>query len=156
MMRRCSVMRMPLAAHWASIWVGFGTIASALLRWLHHRIAGRDGPSERHPRKVHARFRQRSCSSNKAGSAEVAPQHARRQRRHRLVHVVARPPADLAKTGTVVEPERRLVPLLDLEKHRANTEAGKTPQMQIEQPARNAATAPARRDRDREDFRLAG
>ena len=69
--------------------------------------------------------------------------------------VIARPPADLAEAGAPVEPPRRLVVLVDFEKHRARAEPGEPPQMQIEQRAREPAAAARRCDRDRKDFRFA-
>src|SRR2546430_3213983 len=70
--------------------------------------------------------------------------------------IIARSPPGLAKSGTVIKPERRRVAVPDLEKNRPNAETGETPQVKIEKPAGKTAAAPARGHRNRQNFRLAG
>src|SRR5215475_9137936 len=107
MTRRCSVMRMPLATHWASILAGFPTITSSSAPRPHHRILGRAGPCEPQPGNL----------------LKVAPQHQRSGRGAGGVLVIARAAADLVEAGMVVQFQRRAVAVLDLEKHGADRQA---------------------------------
>src|ERR1051326_7478087 len=61
--------------------------------------------------------------------------------------VVARPPPDLAESGPLVEPPRRLVVLVHFEEHRVRAQTGQPTQMQVEQRAGLPPRAPARRER---------
>src|SRR5262249_58126975 len=115
--------------------------------WTQWGLWGRSpGPPALRIRENSARCQRISLLSGSVRESllKVAPQHERRARPTRLARIIAGPPADLAETGAVVEPERRLVGLLDLEKHRTDSETREAPQVQIEQAARDAATAPAR------------
>ena len=47
--------------------------------------------------------------------------------------VVARPPPDLAESGPLVEPPRRLVVLVHFEEHRVRTQAGEPPPALVEE-----------------------
>src|SRR4051794_10482914 len=83
-------------------------------------------------------------------SNQVSPQDQRGPGGTPL-RVVARAAADLAKSRPGIEPPRRLVLLVDLEEHGAQSEAREAAQMQIEQPPREPAPLPRARHRNRED-----
>src|SRR5262249_18408155 len=56
--------------------------------------------------------------------------------------------------GTVVEPERRVIVLVDFQKNDSCAETGEPTQVQIEHPARNASAALTSGDGDRQDLRF--
>ena len=87
---------------------------------------------------------------------KVAAQYKRRQSGASALQVITGASAHLAEPSPTVETPRRLIALLDLEEHRPNAETGQPSQVEVEQRARNAATAPPRRHRDRQDFRFVG
>lgn len=83
-------------------------------------------------------------------SRQIAAQHERRRGLHAALLVVAFAPSHLAEPGAGIEPPRRRIVLVDLEKDRPRTETGEPSQMQREQRAgepstrRGAATATER------------
>ena len=122
MTRRCSVMRMPLAAQSASMFARFGheflpalpRIACGLAR--HHRLR-RD------------RVRR--------SSGQIAAQHQRGGGLPPALGIIVGPPRPTSrKSGAGIEPARRRVVLVDLEEHRAHAEAGEPAQMQSRATAR--------------------
>src|SRR5581483_5831496 len=106
MMRRCSVMRMPRAAHWASMSVDLGALTTRL-RGLPNIMAG----------GVKSTCFQR-LNEDRSSESKVAPQDERRGAL--ALPIVTLAAADLAKSGAAIEPQRRLVALLHLEEHRAH------------------------------------
>ena len=137
MMRRCSVMRMPLATHCASM--KFGLV-------LGHDNTRRCPASASWPAPMRVHYQARSRRSTSAAWRALAL----------ALRVVARPAADLAKSRAGVELARRLVILVHFEEHGAHAEPGEAAQMQVEQPARQPAPAPGARHRDGENLRLVG
>src|SRR3974390_1755473 len=116
MVRRCSVIRIPLAAQRDSISEG---CLSKLLTAASHRLSGAllaPSPSRR------------ICFP----SIEVAAQHQRRSQFAAGMRIVIRTPADLAEPGPAVETERGLVALVYLQKHRSDTRSRPGPQAEIE------------------------
>src|SRR5690349_3811656 len=89
-------------------------------------------------------------------SRQVAAEHERVGGRLCAARIVGGPAADVAKAGARVEFSRRRIVLVHLEKHRGGAEAGEAAQVQVEQLAAEAAAAPRRGHRDREDLGLAG
>src|SRR5262245_44888086 len=61
--------------------------------------------------------------------------------------IVTRTAADFPESRARVKPQRRDVVLVDLQEHRPQAQAGKTAQMQIEQPPREPTSLPGARDR---------
>src|SRR5215831_8640077 len=88
-------------------------------------------------------------------SGQIAAEHERIRGRLSAARIIRGPAADVAEAGARVEPPRRRVVLVDLEKHRGRAEAGEPAQVQVEQLARQSAAAPRRGDRDRQDLGLA-
>src|SRR5262249_1071517 len=70
------------------------------------------------------------------------------------LYIVAGAVPRLLETGAGVKFARRYVILLDLEEHGARAESREAAQVQIKQPARQAPSARAARDSDRENLGL--
>src|SRR5665213_3045308 len=128
MTRRCSVMCMPLDVQSASM-LAFGSVTRS--SYADHKTQGEGRLSH-----------------------QVAAQHQRGRGFVAVLPVIAGPPADLAEARALVKPPRRRVVLFNLEEHGASAKTREPPQMQLEQAAGDAAAAPRRCDRDREDFRF--
>src|ERR1043166_7957084 len=126
MMRRCAVMRMPLAMHCASMKFGLVSVTA--------KISGGRGPV------LH----------------KVPPQDQRGRRLAAALRVIARTAADFRKTRAGVKLSGRTIVLVHLEEHGARAQAGEAAQMQVEEAAREPAAPPRARDRDGENFRLVG
>src|ERR1051325_6208854 len=124
MVRRCSVMRMPLAAHSASILVL--SVAGVVV--------------------IKPILTQRT--------SEITAQNQRRGGLAAGPLVIIGPPRHFAKAGTVVELDRSGVVLVDFEENRAAAETCQPPQMQRQEFACQPTALGAGGDRDREDFRL--
>ena len=87
---------------------------------------------------------------------KVTAQHKRRQSGTSALGVIARASGHLVESSPMIKTTCRQIGFLDLEKYRLNTEAGQPPQVKVEERPRDAAAAPPRRNRDREDFRFVG
>src|SRR3989442_4505052 len=104
-------MRMPLAAHRASMSLGFGAFTTRSPSVLEYHGRG-DG--------IHRDSGSVIPGLDPAGivarrSQQVATQHERGRRLPGLVSVIALAPADFAEAGALVEPARRHVVVADLE-----------------------------------------
>src|SRR6266566_2979558 len=144
MTRRCSVIRMPLAAHSASMF--------ALDSAMPHSVAvpacviiTKEAPGAKSAAFI-AWLRSR----------EVAAQHQGGSRRASRPRIVTGAASDLAERIAGVEPARGYVVVIDLEKDRAHAEPGKPAHVQVEEPAREPAPLVGAGDGDREDFGLPG
>src|SRR5437764_7611120 len=127
MTRRCSVMRMPVAAQRASMPLAFelgDMCADEDLR------AVMGGPCKRW------RWFATICILR-----QVAPHQKRIQLFPARLLVIPLAPADDAESGPFIEPSRRRVIFLDLEKYRADAAAGEMAEMDHQQVARQAAAA---------------
>src|SRR5262245_30923188 len=124
MMRRCSVMRIPLARHWASIFVGFTALTAI------------------------------SCPYPIIRSNQVAAKHQGHRGLTTLARVISRAPPDLAEAAARIKPASRGIVLIDFEEYCTHPKAREPPQMEIEEEPRKSAAPPRSGNRDREDFRL--
>src|SRR6185369_8647986 len=106
MMRRCSVMRMPLDAHRASI-LDFGVFTRSsqppIIRPGQWRVY---------------------CGKNCVESDQIAAQHQGGGGNAWGLLIVAGAPPDLTKSRPMVEPARRFVVLVDLKKYGLDTKTG--------------------------------
>src|SRR5579871_2623165 len=136
MTRRCSVMRMPVAAQRASIspWGVEGTDFRAAIGM----------PS------ASAGFR------TSRGSGQVTLHDQRAQKLARRLAIILLAAADDLKSGPLVKPDRGEVILLDLEKDRADAVAGKMTEMNLQQLPRQPAAAPGAFDRNGQDLGFVG
>src|SRR5665213_1866164 len=135
MVRRCSVIRMPLAAQSASILrfsgAFFPTVATMSLPLPPYSI-----------------------TQTRHNSDQVSAQHQRGSGVAPGARVIIGAAGYFMKTGAVIKADSRRVMFIDFQKYGARAQTGEPPHMQIEQAARQPASAPRIGDRDREDFRL--
>src|SRR5262249_52393891 len=135
MTRRCSVMRMPVAAQRASMPVFFiadGDFSGAMS--LQPWTAGRH------------------CSATACMLRQVTAHQKRIQMFPTGLLVIALAAPDAGKAGPSIEPSGRLVVFLHFQENSAHATAGKMAEMRQQQVARQAAAALAGIDRDRQDF----
>src|ERR1043166_9546510 len=116
MMRRCSVMRMPLAMHCASMKFGLVSVTA--------KISGGRGPV------LH----------------KVAPQDQGGRRLAAALRVIARQAADFNKPSAGRNLSGRTIVLVPLEERGGRAQAGEAAQMQVEEAAREPAAPPRARD----------
>src|ERR1700738_3781448 len=135
MTRRCSVMRMPVAAQRASIPVALrrGVDFSAVMGFA---------------------WDSECCCATARALRQVAPHQKRVQLFPARLPVIAFAAPDDGKSGPVVKPPRRLIIFLDLEEYSTHAAAREMAEMGQQQVAGQAAPAMARRHGDRQDFRL--
>src|SRR5665213_1538136 len=140
MVRRCSVIRMPLAAQSASILLFSGaffpTVATMSLPLPPYSIT------------------QTGVTQTRHNSDQVSAQHQRGGGLAPGARVIIGAAGYFMKTGAVIKADGRRVMFVDFQKYGARAQAGEPPHMQIEQAVRQPASAPRLGDRDREDFRL--
>src|SRR5574341_2503332 len=108
--RRCSVMRMPLAVHRFSMFLGFGAFTTLLRPIEISRLGGRDpsGPGDREP-VIELIWSHEVAAKDQGGSTACGG-------------IVALAAANLSEPGALIEPPRRHVALLDFEKDRTRAE----------------------------------
>src|SRR5260370_19740159 len=87
---------------------------------------------------------------------QVAPHQKRIQLLPAGLLVIALAAANDAKSGPFIQPSRRLVIFLDLQKYLAHAAAGEMAEMRQQQLARQATAALGGIDRDRQYFGLIG
>src|SRR5450432_2479874 len=135
MTRRCSVMRIPVAAQRASMPVALSADVdfSAVMDF---------SPSAKTRSATDGRLRQ--VAAHQKG-VQLFPAG---------LLVIALAAAGDAKSGPFIQPPRRLVIFLDLEEHGAHAAAGKMAKMCQQQVARQATAAMAGGHRDRKYFGL--
>src|SRR6185295_5423279 len=142
MTRRCSVMRMPVAAQRASMPVAFEVGDECADEGL-SAVMGR--PWKRW------RWFATNCSLR-----QVAPHQKRIQLFPAGLLVIPLAAADDAESGPFIKPPRRRVVFLDLEKYCADAAAREMAEMDQQQIARQAAAAIGRIDCDRQYLGLIG
>src|SRR6266699_2762001 len=132
--RRCSVMRIPVAAQRASMPVALsaGVDFSAVMGLA---------------------FSEACCATAGALRQVAAHQKCVQLFPARLPVIAFAAPGD-GKSGPLVKPPRRLIIFLDLEEHAAHAAAGEMAKMRQQQVARQATAAMTGISGDREDFRL--
>src|SRR6185295_2043759 len=131
--RRCSVMRMPVAAQRASMPVALS--------------AGVDFKAVMDSNLGYA-----DCSATARGSRQVAPHQDGVQLFTARLFIIAFAASCHGKSGPIVKPPRRLIVFLDFEEHGAHAAAREMPQMRQQKVARQAAAAMFCVDGDRQDF----
>src|SRR5262245_40989704 len=143
MTRRCSVMRMPLALHRASMSLGFGAFTTLL----------RPIAISRRSRGIHwVQCRPTPTGPRGSSSREIAAQNkGSGAARWRIISFTA---SDLLEPRAVVESARRYVALLHLEKNRARPECRQPTQVDIEQLPRQSSAPPGGRNSNRQDLRF--
>src|SRR5216684_8175495 len=134
MTRRCSVMRIPVAAQRASMPVALsaGVDFSAVMGLA---------------------FSEACCATTGALRQVTAHQKRVQLFPARLPVIAFAAPGD-GKSGAVVKPPRRMIIFLDLEEHGTYATAGKMAEMRQQQIAGQAAAAMAEGHRDRKYFGL--
>src|SRR6478672_11033900 len=134
MTRRCSVMRIPVAAQRASMPVALsaGVDFSAVI-WL--------------------AFNEACCATAGASRQVAAHQNCVQLFPVRLPVIAFAAPGD-GKSGPLVQLPCRLIIFLDLEEYGTNPVAGEMAKMRQQQITRQATAAMAGINRDREYFRL--
>src|SRR5580698_8893887 len=167
MTRRCSVMRMPVAAQRVSIVVPLGAevVFSAVMMFaLEQRTFRRNGCSLARKSCVllwfgaagqtGGRFRRSrsECFATLPTLRQVAAHQQGVQMFPVRLLIITFATAGDAKSGPFVQPSRGLIMFLDLEKHRANAMARQISEMSQQQIAGQAAAAMACRHRHRKYF----
>src|ERR1700674_4107354 len=133
MTRRCSVMRMPVAAQRASMPVFLsaeGDFSAVLISKSWRPPVGAE----------------QGCSATARILRQVAPHQKRIQLFAAGLLVIALAAPDDAKSGPFIQPSRRLAIFLDLEEDPAHAAAGEMAEMRQQQMARQATAALARID----------
>src|SRR5260370_8108493 len=139
MIRRCSVMRMPLATHCASITLSFGSV----------RAVRMDAPPS--ASGSHLSGGDRTASMRRSPEVPAQDECARSPAGARIIRLA---PAHLAKMPAGVQSPGRDIVVVHFEKDRARAAARERPQMEIEQAAGEAPATLRGSNCDRKDLRL--
>src|SRR5262252_8886409 len=140
--RRCSVMRMPLALHRASMSLGFGAFTTLL----------RATAISRQGAEIHWISSRDRC---RGGSPLQRLLPITADRGGGPAHLIVRiSPPDFSKTRTAIKSKRRDIALVDLEKNAARAERGEPAQMGLEQLPPQASPTPGGGDSNRQDLSL--
>src|SRR5664279_1694840 len=135
MTRRCSVMRMPVAAQRAS---------------MPEELSSDDGFNT----VMGFSFTGAASSATARMLRQVASHQKRIQMFPAGLSIITLAASDHGKSGLLIETPRRLIVLFDLQKHLIYSAASEMTEMRQEQVARQAAAAIVRVDSNRQDFRF--
>src|ERR1700674_5426158 len=134
MIRRCSVIRIPLATHWASMPLCFSTVTGF---------------------SVDATSYERGQNPSIATSDQIAAQHQRRGGAGAAL-VVSLAPADLVEPGPGIEMTGRGVALVDLEQKPPHTIGREPAHMHVEQAPGGATPTRRCNDSNRQNLGFIG
>src|ERR1700722_3778684 len=151
MTRRCSVMRMPVAAQRASIpeALSAGVDFSAVMC-----LALGNSASTANLERFQAKWKPVRVCATARGSRQVAAHQKGVQLFPAGLPVIALAAPGDGKSRPFVQPARRLIIFLDLQEHGAHAAAGEMAEMGQQEVAGQAAPAVARSDRDGKYFGL--